>query len=682
MKLGDSERLNRLDAKLRMVANGDEVVNTLRSERAQSVAVLDPGLLKRVPQLRGAQTQAQELYQLPGEIKKETLKPADSVAVSVFIELDREATGLPAPIAHRYRGARRTVRKDNLVTASVALNRLPELLRDPAVISVECAENVHLFPPLDVGRRSENPIPTWKRAGLDPTAEPEPRVLVGIIDVHGFDFAHPEFLDDDGDTRFVAIWDQGGNTRPGPRGLDYGSEITREHMRAALAASDEVGLPATELEPQSQMLPGSHGTHVAGIAAGNSGVCPEALIAGVLIALPQEDRDRRSSFYDSTRVAHAVDYLFALGEELGLPVSVNISLGTNGHAHDASSATSRWIDHALATAGRSVCVAAGNAGQEAPVGPGDWGFVMGRIHAGSKLDRDETPSSTLEWIVVGDGIADVSENELEIWYSPQDRLAVELRAPGSDEWIGPVEPGEYIENQPLDNGTFISVYNELYAPANGHNYIACYLSPYFSPEGIVGIASGTWKVRLTGLDVREGTYHAWIERDDPRRVGRAGVEQAWAFPSFFSKSTFVDRYSVSSLACGQRIVSVANLDPDQGRPHITSSQGPTRDERSKPDVAAPGTDITAANGFDPDSPWISMTGTSMASPFVAGVVARMLTLEPRLTAAQINGVLRRTAVPLEPEVFDWRDDTGFGQVDARACLDEVRALQRREAFDG
>lgn len=674
-------RLPGLDAKLRMVANGDEVVNTLRSERAQSVAVLDRSLLQRVPQRRHPRAQTGLPSDLPDGIQRGRLRrAADSVAVSVFVELKREATRLPAPIAHRFRGAGRTMRNENLVTASVPLDQLSDLLGDPAVISVQSAENVHLYPPLNVSRSGRPVEPIWRRAGLEAAGADEGPVLVGIIDVHGFDFAHPEFLDAQGQTRFVAIWDQGGSTRPAPHGFGYGSELTQEGMIASQRASGEIGLPATELEPQSQMIPGSHGTHVASIAAGNNGICPQALIAGVLIALPQEDLDRRASFYDSTRIAHAVDYLFALGERLGVPVSVNISLGTNGHAHDASSATSRWIDYALATAGRSVCVAAGNAGQEAPLGPGDWGFVMGRIHTSAQLDA-ENESSELEWIVVGDGIADISENELEIWYSPQDRLAVEVRAPDGDEWIGPVEPGQFIENMALDNGTFLSVYNELYAPANGHNYIACYLSPYLSSQAVVGIAAGTWKVRLRGRDLRQGTYHGWIERDDPRRLGRLGVEEAWSFPSFFAQSTFVDRYSVSSLACGQRIISVANLDVQHGEVHTTSSQGPTRDERFKPDVAAPGTDVVAASGFDPDSPSVSMTGTSMASPFVAGVVARMLALDPRLTAAQVNGILHRTAVPLDLSASGWRDDSGFGRIDPVACLQEVQDLRRRQAFD-
>ena len=73
-----------------------------------------------------------------------------------------------------------------------------------------------------------------------------------------------------------------------------------------------------------------------------------------------------------------------------------------------------------------------------------------------------------------------------------------------------------------------------------------------------------------------------------------------------------------------------------------------------------------------------MTGTSMASPFVAGVVGLMLAMEPRLTAAQIEAIIRRTARPLPGASFAWTNDAGFGVIDPEACLDEAERLDERK----
>ena len=676
-----------------MIANGDEVVNTLRAGKAPDLTVRSRDLLKMptvldrpekiVPRTALTEYKRRKLEEVP-----------DEILVNVFVQLKENFQGLPdtlqspRPLPPRLLDAFRpdpetkeeTIRRGNLLAAEVPLGKLQDLLQDPDVIAVERSEQIRFSPPLEIS--GTNCEPSHDRC-VPNAPETRGKVLIGIIDVGGFDFSHPEFLEENGSTRFLRIWDQGGSTRPAPPGFGYGSEITQEHINAALQAQgvDGFGIPAYELEPQSQMIVGSHATHVASIAAGTHGVCPGAYLAGVLINLPREDLARRKSFYDSTRLAHAVEYLYRLGEQLSremgreIPVSINISLGTNGHAHDASSATSRWIDHALATAGRSLCVAAGNAGQDEPASPTDWGFVMGRIHTSGRLTRPGD-STELEWVVFGNSLIDLSENELEIWYSPRDHFAVEVKPPNGT-WLPVVEPGKFIQNQELSDGTFLSIYNELYKPANGLNYIGIYLSPLYAEQGVVGVQAGTWKVRLTGRDVREGEFHAWIERDDPRPLDGVGEGQAWFFPSFFSRDTNVDNSSVSSLACGRSVISVANLDQDQDRVHISSSQGPTRDGRQKPEIAAPGTSITAARGFDPDQRWVKMTGTSMASPYVAGVAGLMLAANPSLTASQIGGILRRTARPLTAD-FSWKNDAGYGRVDPEACIREVINLNLKE----
>lgn len=680
----------KIQPKLRVISNGSEKVNAVRSMQCGSVAVDSEKLFREAEPLTVEQVQPTKATDLSKSAKRGSLKElATDVYTNVFIQTIRPQTEkLPGE----------TSRRGNIITATVNFEQLKQLADNENVSFVEAGANVNApTPTISNGKVSEPLLTRWNFGSAAKHHNGE-GVLIGIIDVQGFDFSHSDFLDADGQTRFIRIWDQGGEGRVSPyarqqnedlKAFNYGSELIKENLDAALQNAANFNLPAYNLEPQSQMEESSHGTHVASIAAGNHGVCSKAMIAGVVVSLPREDAERRKNFFDSTRLAHAVDYLINLAKELSkelgkeVPVAINISLGTNGHAHDGSAALNRWIDSALALPGRAICVAAGNAGQEVAEFDGDMGYVMGRIHTSGRIPARGL-ANDIEWLVVGNGIADISENEMEIWYSSQDSFAISVKPPGM-EWIGPIEPRSFIENKQLSDKTFISIYNEVYHSANGSNYISVYLSPFFyvnpitNKEEIVGVPAGQWTVRLHGLEIKDGKYHGWIERDDPRRIGRIGDNKfAWRFPSFFSQKSNVDDSSVSSLGCGFRILSVANLNEAKELINITSSQGPTRDGRAKPDVAAPGTDIVAANGFSQsDKPWIAMTGTSMASPFVTGVVGLMLATKPNLTAAQIEGIVQSTANPLPGADFKWLNNAGFGRINPRKCLEEADQINER-----
>jgi subtilisin family serine protease len=667
------ETLKKLQPKLRMIADGDTRVNVIRAERCAGLAVAQTRVVRDVPIMRGERAVPVALETLRRKPRTPPLKRVTSALVAnVFVYLRDGAAPTPkigGPFSRRGR----------IIEATVPLSRLGRLASHKDVTYVEMAEALKMPAPIVAERKPRPPAMAVRRVGSAAQHRYGEGVLIGIIDVQGFDFAHPDFLDARGRSRFLRIWDQGGTGRPHPVGAQfaYGAEITDKHMNAALRAERGGNLPATELEPQSQQVPGSHGTHVASIAAGNRGVCRRAQIAAVLISLPEPDLDKRLSFYDSSRLVDAVDYLLDLADSLKRPISINISLGTNGHSHDGSAAITRWIDAQLAVGGRCVTVAAGNSGQERGETTDDFGWMMGRIHSSGQivaagLERE------LEWVVVGNTRMDVSENEMEIWFGAQDRIAVSVRPPGG-EWIGPVEPREYIQNRMLDDGSMLSIYNEVFHPANGLNHITLFLSPFFSPDAIIGVKAGTWTVRLHGREIRDGRFHAWIERDDPHKLGRFGDKDAWRFPSCFAESSLVDDSTVSSLGCANRVICVANLDNARNRISLSSSEGPTRDGRPKPDVAAPGTSIVAANGFgESTQPWIALSGTSMASPFVAGVAGLMLAAAPELTSAQIEGILRRTARPLPGASFEWAKDAGFGRLDPGACLEEVRHINERK----
>jgi serine protease AprX len=114
-----------------------------------------------------------------------------------------------------------------------------------------------------------------------------------------------------------------------------------------------------------------------------------------------------------------------------------------------------------------------------------------------------------------------------------------------------------------------------------------------------------------------------------------------------------------------------------------SSRGP------QVDIAAPGDNIYSAlaraSAFGPigsHSPpggpadavdYVGLSGTSMAAPHVAGIVALMLDANPKLTRAQVEKILIKTAVDRGDKGFD--TSWGFGMVDAYAAVNKAEALR-------
>lgn len=695
-KTGSSSR--RLHPKLRVVQGGDSNVNVSRAHISTTIAsdkaAFEGINLDSLESLVRAQVNmrlvdASDISTSPRRAPAvvEDVGLATDSFVNVFIELppetDKEAfNAIKSKCAEwaKQTGAVPGAMKPRgkIVSATVPVAELESLENDPRIAFIERCEPLHLDVPTSRGSSAKPKLRKLSKSKLHGDGE---NVIIGIIDVGGFDFSHPDFIDDEGTTRFISIWDQGSDFRDSPidKGFDYGTEFCRKHLNQALEDAKTTHIPATRLEPQSQQSEASHGTHVASIAAGNRGVCPKAEIAAVLIDVPQPDDEtdrRKFSFSDSSRIVHAVEYLLKVAEEQKKPISINISLGTNGGAHDGSNGVCRWLDNVLSQPGRGITIAAGNAGQEGPTDDSDIGWVMGRIHTSGQI-VSRGLEVELEWVVVGNGIVDLSENELEIWYSPQDRFSAAIKPPSEDKWYE-VKPQEFRQNQRLSSGTRLSMYNELFLEGNGANYISVYLSPNLEAGSGQGIEAGVWKVRLRGEEVRDGRFHAWIERDDPVEIGRTADQRFFRFPSFFSEKSNVDSHSISSLACARFVIAVANTDSANSDVNITSSQGPTRDGRLKPDIAANGSNVVAAKGFSKvEGDWVSMSGTSMASPYVAGVIGLMLSANPELSSAQCAGVLQRTSQPLPGHVFDWRNDTGFGEINPLAAVEEASGFTQR-----
>lgn len=104
-----------------------------------------------------------------------------------------------------------------------------------------------------------------------------------------------------------------------------------------------------------------------------------------------------------------------------------------------------------------------------------------------------------------------------------------------------------------------------------------------------------------------------------------------------------------------------------------SSRGPVPNGSPKPDVVAPGVKINAPDAGDYTG-YVAFSGTSMASPVTAGVLATWFQANPAMTAEQAIAIAKETARPLTQSGLG-EADQGKGLVDAYAGLQKALALK-------
>ncbi|MEU4396441.1 S8 family peptidase [Kribbella sp. NPDC023855] len=132
-------------------------------------------------------------------------------------------------------------------------------------------------------------------------------------------------------------------------------------------------------------------------------------------------------------------------------------------------------------------------------------------------------------------------------------------------------------------------------------------------------------------------------------------------------------FMVSSPAAADDALAVGNLQRD-GSLNRSSCRGPRKgDGALKPEISAPGTDIVAARaagtsrGEPVDDNYTTLSGTSMASPHVAGTAALVAQANPDWKAAQLKARLISTA---DPQQGSRVDEQGAGRVDADQATDQ------------
>jgi subtilisin family serine protease len=571
-------------------------------------------------------------------------------------------------------------------TATVKADHLDELAEQPGVLEVEAVHYVQAQL-----HQSLPSIHGWDGMSTQERLKQGAGAVIGIVD-YGLDFRLRDFLKPgDGSTRIAYLWDQEleceGNERP-PRKYGYGVEYSRAHIDAALQAQE----PSTvvrhnPLHAETNIR--GHGTHVAGIAAGNGqtfdaaypagtylGVAPGATLVFVHLArhaIVDQVNSTRGTLANSVDLAHAVAYCFEKADELQMPCVVNLSMGFNGGGHDGNMAVEWIMDELLSKAGRAVVVAAGNEHYEyKQIHYGGW------VRQGQRADirwdigyLQTDANGEFPW-------GDPTTNEVEIWYSNQCKLRVELVAPGDNQAYGWIEPDAEPVPYRFDGGEQAIISSDQQTPWEGAARIHIRLSPGGTRNWI---RCGTWIIRLQAMEVSASEaaqgvrLDAWIERTIPD-PGDADWE-------LWSRFRDYDRNSAITLttpSTARRVIAVASCNSSEPLAISQfSGRGGTRDGRDKPEIAAPGDRVTSANagagrGNPPAPARRVLQGTSMAAPHVTGIVARLLSRQHYLTWGEIRDLLVSAATLPQGTAGPWHPQWGHGRVDAAKAM---RLLEER-----
>lgn len=513
---------------------------------------------------------------------------------------------------------------------TIGVNRLPELYAFPQIEYIELPKALTFMLRDSLESACVPPVQrpgTFELSGAG--------VAVGIID-SGIDYTHPDFRNPDGTTRILYLWDQTA-AGPPPRGFRNGAEYTKAQIDAALAS------PNPRLLVPSVDAAG-HGTAVAGIAAGNGassggterGVAPEASL--IVVKLGHTGNE---SFTRTTEIMRAVKYLSDKALEANMPLSINLSYGTNNGSHTGDSLFERYLNSMCERWKTVMSVATGNEGAAAH-------------HYHGKLSKNET--STIEFTVAG-----VPRRlYMTLWKNFADTITFELIGPGGRS-TGIIQPLQSVTQATLD-GTDVSI---IYAQPN-HYTMQQEVYFLFSTLG-AGVAPGVWKLIARGEDIVDGEFNIWLPtvEDVTQNTSflRADVNLTLTLPSTVQNVISVGGYNA--------ILRIATVFSGRGR----------ADEPGlyvKPDLVAPSVSILttkAGGGYD------TYTGTSMAAPFAAGAAALMMEWgivrgnDPFLYGQRVKAFLRRSANRQFSTVFP-SNQWGYGALSLCDAMSELAEYTR------
>ena len=561
----------------------------------------------------------------------------------------------------------------DIVSFKCPIDELSTILTDPNFSNVEIAGKIKpMLHRVPADTRADS---VWMGANL-PEGYTGKDVIIGVQD-WGFDYTSPNYYDTLlADSRIIAAWDQFKNSGPSPSGFSYGTEYTTP-TNLINAESDTANIYSYA----------THGSHVAGIAGG-SGAGTE--YRGIAF----ESEFLFTTFLvDEAAVIDSWEWMKNMADAQGKRLVVNMSWGLyHMQAIDGTSLLSQALDYYSALDVVFV-TSAGNNG-------GDDFHIKKEFANDSLLTRINFYNSAT--------LSSLWGQSIHAWGTPGEEFSIGINVVsttntlvGASQYYSTATTTSYVDTF-IVIGTDTIFYNlscDAAYPSNGR------------PQARLRVkrpSSSAYRIVLKAQSA-SGTVHFWNVTELTTDVGN------WGMP-FSSLGTGYtagdDSNGVGTPACSNTAISVAAYAPNfytaggtlaGGALANFSSTGPLMNDTLKPDIAAPGTQVTSSMSSFTDASYSTVTsvdfngrtydfaklsGTSMASPVVAGVVALVLDANPTLTSAQVKDIIIQTAredshtgvIPPEGDV-NW----GYGKVNAylavQTALGVVGTVELEQELD-
>lgn len=484
-------------------------------------------------------------------------------------------------------------------------------------------------------------------------------VIIGVIDF-GFDLNHTFFKDENGNTRIKKIWIQyvDENNRP-PSGFKYGHEVFPKDFDIVKTDSRNA----------------SHGSHVTGIATGSymqgieayNGIAPESEIVMVTPNITSKELNETNA----SSILDGIKYIFDYANSKGKSAVINISLGTSIGPHDGTALFDQACGNLISNNyGNILVTSAGNDGMT--------NFVY-------QKDISEPAQLLFKGY---DLLGFDSDLYLDLWGEEGSNFCVELGVIQGEsiEWgnkFCTTTPGNYkginigFSSKRIRAGLSIAEYSFNQKPRIFINYLLSYLT-----KGTIRITNATGKVYIWNCGLGGSTSLEFLDSEGFNSANNYNsiAEIGGNSENFITVGSYNSRVNEDLIVYGD-LFFISNF----------SSLGNTIDGRLKPEILAPGSSIISSYNknqidfsdlkiekFDQKGfPFGYMSGTSMSTPVITGLIALMLEANPLLEVSDIRNILANTSLNDQYTLLAEARQIGNGKVDLFNSIKNAQELEKQ-----